>query len=572
MKEKLKNIALSLMIAVTVLPISPVMAKEAMLTDSEISEGRKEETLASKVEDEIRTRPEYKEFQELRVGDCVYIESINNNDKLESIEVILGEERVSIDNLGGDMRSHIEPQYFKVHCHKKGAVKLEVNFAEECQKAPIELQLNIKEGKPLSVQAPSAIKLGENWKSVWTNIPYGASPIVYFEESDAEKLECKNFGQIGEFDRFFMREEYTSEYTHLYYYHSYFGKNDVAYANQAMYPGTITGTVYLSAEDCDKKQNSQGNVTVTIEEPCIKSNEPQQGTVGDTFILETSLENTAFKNVPLMDWGKRVPNGFEEPVDAVPAVDGKLSWTDYNGGYYIPKLEVIEGRDCITLQEDITKTTLSLQKKIQLKKPGTVKIKIAYVPSGTAVLLTGMFQNHMYQPEKIVTIQVKEKPVTVSFNSSGGSAVASQTIASGVCAKKPGMPQKPGYTFSGWYLKNAKFHFKNPVTENITLTARWKKVKVGKPTISSLKNKKAKTAALKFKAVKKAEGYRIIYATNKKFTKNRQTFITKKKSVTVKKLRKKATYYFRVCAYRTDSAGEKVYGKYSVMKKVKIRK
>ena len=59
---------------------------------------------------------------------------------------------------------------------------------------------------------------------------------------------------------------------------------------------------------------------------------------------------------------------------------------------------------------------------------------------------------------------------------------------------------------------------------------------------------------------------------NKKFKKSVKRKTTKKLSVTLKKLKKNKTYYVKARAYKFDSNGAKVYGKYSKVKKVKIRK
>jgi len=65
---------------------------------------------------------------------------------------------------------------------------------------------------------------------------------------------------------------------------------------------------------------------------------------------------------------------------------------------------------------------------------------------------------------------------TVSFNSNGGSAVASQSIAFNTTAAAPATPTKAGSTFAGWYsdagLTNA-FSFATPITADITLFAKW---------------------------------------------------------------------------------------------------
>lgn len=71
--------------------------------------------------------------------------------------------------------------------------------------------------------------------------------------------------------------------------------------------------------------------------------------------------------------------------------------------------------------------------------------------------------------------------VTVTFNSNGGSNVASQKVNKGAKATEPGKPTKAGLTFDGWYKDQActqKYDFGSAVNENITLYAKW----VGKYT------------------------------------------------------------------------------------------
>ncbi|AWB46455.1 hypothetical protein DCC85_21305 [Paenibacillus sp. CAA11] len=73
-----------------------------------------------------------------------------------------------------------------------------------------------------------------------------------------------------------------------------------------------------------------------------------------------------------------------------------------------------------------------------------------------------------------------EKEYTVSFESSGGSAVASQTLKEGEKAVEPTpAPTRSGYTFGGWYTDSgltAPYDFSTPVTANLTLYAKWTKV------------------------------------------------------------------------------------------------
>ena len=68
---------------------------------------------------------------------------------------------------------------------------------------------------------------------------------------------------------------------------------------------------------------------------------------------------------------------------------------------------------------------------------------------------------------------------TVTFNSYGGTPVPPvQEVEYGLTATKPADPTLKGYTFAFWYLgedeQNATaYDFDTPVTENITLTAKW---------------------------------------------------------------------------------------------------
>ena len=74
------------------------------------------------------------------------------------------------------------------------------------------------------------------------------------------------------------------------------------------------------------------------------------------------------------------------------------------------------------------------------------------------------------------------------------------------------------------------------------------------------------------KKVSGAKGYEIKYTTDKKFKKSVKTATSTKTNKTISKLKKNKTYYVKVRAYKIDSAGQKVPGKYSKVVKVKITK
>ncbi len=77
-----------------------------------------------------------------------------------------------------------------------------------------------------------------------------------------------------------------------------------------------------------------------------------------------------------------------------------------------------------------------------------------------------------------ISIDVLPK-YTVSFNSNGGSEVASQTMFEGRTASEPADPDRDGYEFDSWRIGSVEgdeYDFESPVTANITLVAKWNQV------------------------------------------------------------------------------------------------
>ncbi len=66
---------------------------------------------------------------------------------------------------------------------------------------------------------------------------------------------------------------------------------------------------------------------------------------------------------------------------------------------------------------------------------------------------------------------------TVTFDSQGGSAIPAQEVRDGKKIEKPEDPIRAEYVFDGWYVGEEKWSFIGyVVTEDITLTAKWKEV------------------------------------------------------------------------------------------------
>ena len=66
---------------------------------------------------------------------------------------------------------------------------------------------------------------------------------------------------------------------------------------------------------------------------------------------------------------------------------------------------------------------------------------------------------------------------TVRFDSKGGSKVESQTVKVGEKATEPEAPTREGYDFVEWQLKGEAFDFATKIRSNITLAAKWQRIK-----------------------------------------------------------------------------------------------
>lgn len=180
-------------------------------------------------------------------------------------------------------------------------------------------------------------------------------------------------------------------------------------------------------------------------------------------------------------------------------------------------------------------------------KSGTVTI-----PEGTTTIFGEVFSHSREVKEVIIPASVTD--IQCSFSDFSGKTIKGYT---GSAAEK--------------YVKNA-----NKAGSNLKFIAlqdndnKTSVTKPGKAVIQSLKFKKSKSAVLTIKNVPGADGYQVQYATNKKF-KQKVSKSLKKTEVTIKNLEEKKTYYFRVRAFKLNGK-EKVYGKWSGIKKVRIKK
>ncbi|MBE7089451.1 MAG: hypothetical protein E7362_01445 [Clostridiales bacterium] len=117
------------------------------------------------------------------------------------------------------------------------------------------------------------------------------------------------------------------------------------------------------------------------------------------------------------------------------------------------------------------------------EKAGTLAVKrddfvdgLAYVslacPSQNATIAI------LAKAIEVTTVPTAVTNYTVTFDSNGGTAVASQTVQKGGVATTPTAPTRSAdanytYTFAGWQLNGVDYNFSTPVNGNITLVAKW---------------------------------------------------------------------------------------------------
>ncbi len=104
-----------------------------------------------------------------------------------------------------------------------------------------------------------------------------------------------------------------------------------------------------------------------------------------------------------------------------------------------------------------------------------------------------------------------------------------------------------------------EYSFKQRKKVNASALAKVKKVKV--------KNQKNKIV-LSWEKVSGAKGYHVVYGIGKKM-KGEKKKLTKKTKITIKKLKKRKVYFFKVRAYQKKN-GKRVYGQWSKVVKKKV--
>lgn len=89
-----------------------------------------------------------------------------------------------------------------------------------------------------------------------------------------------------------------------------------------------------------------------------------------------------------------------------------------------------------------------------------------FLPNGTQYTNQGIKEN------TTLTARWERNRFTITFNSDGGSAVENKIVMLNNSIPLT-TPTKEGYNFKGWFMSNGTQYTNQPVTDNMTLTARW---------------------------------------------------------------------------------------------------
>lgn len=99
-----------------------------------------------------------------------------------------------------------------------------------------------------------------------------------------------------------------------------------------------------------------------------------------------------------------------------------------------------------------------------------------------------------------------------------------------------------------------------------------KQIKLPKGSIRSLKSKKRRQMTVTYNSAPNAIGYRIQYATNERFSKNKKTIYVAGTTKTISGLKKGTRYYVKICPYTVYDDGTRVFGQNSLVRTVVVKK
>lgn len=188
---------------------------------------------------------------------------------------------------------------------------------------------------------------------------------------------------------------------------------------------------------------------------------------------------------------------------------------------------------------------------VTARKPGQADLTVKALSDGSkqASCRITVLQRH-YQIFYVLNGGTNSKNNPASFTKAGFSL------------KKP---YRRGYEFRGWY---ADKRFRIPLRsiemkKNYTAYAKWNKIKVSRPAITSLRNPVSGKLTVNYSRLSHISGYEIVCSRGRDFSSKDKTVRTKAAAKTLTGLQSNKGYYVKVRGYRYDSMRSRVYGSYS---------
>lgn len=170
------------------------------------------------------------------------------------------------------------------------------------------------------------------------------------------------------------------------------------------------------------------------------------------------------------------------------------------------------------------------------------------------------------------SVSASQSPAPSASATAGTTAVPSASVA-----PTAGTSREPGTTILPLITK-APGETEQPTTAATATPSKTAEqvtpvpvIRPAKGAVKKLSNCASRKIRIIVKKIKNAGGYQIWYSTGKKFKKNvKKKYTTSLKNV-VGGLKKK-TYYVKVRAFVKDTAGKRLYGPFSSVKKIRVRK
>lgn len=284
-------------------------------------------------------------------------------------------------------------------------------------------------------------------------------------------------------------------------YYSYSGNAwlpDALYVFGGTYPSdsgndlklTITGGEFVC-------ENGQGSAVAIYD--LGKVEQKMNVNISDKAVLKTNSSNRkAYQVLNLEDIGVTNPKtGYNNPDyvgKVVSQITGgtfsndvsayvangyksyKVSDTEYQVAPVATAVKLDKNELTLNLKDKTTATliaTVDPSNTLDTVTWSTSDPKVATVENGKVTAVaegTATIKATVNGKEATCTVTVLGNR-TVTFDNEGTKTTA--TVVKGEKVAEPTKPTKEGYTFAGWYNGTEKYDFTKPVTDNLTLTAKW---------------------------------------------------------------------------------------------------